>query len=416
MDGPIERVDAKAGDAAAIPLPDPNAQSPLEGFVHDVDYTRFDTRIGRLVPIGLAGLVAWVAYEGGSGWAIAVGGIVASALVAVVVLLERDRWRAQDVLHWFQAERLRRWLQDTGSVAPNGDPAAAEIWLGVHQPGSVPQLYRAIAAGQTGDRFRFASELAAVPETTPTDRAMKAWLVESVRWTATGEADAARVRALADEVPDAPVRSTLGVWLTCVDAARRRSEGDRGWIAPMVAEWAQSPRPDLGWRRRSRLWLSRLVVVLVFAISSVVFSSVALTIAEREDAVPAEYANTTYGTRGDLPGFDDQRMVQVLPALARAIPAATRIGSAALSDEAVDELIFDGLPTFIWDTGAIDIAAPADAPGHRIWEIEVLLGGSGESASSAIVTFDDASGPRRLYRIDPAVVAAVREASGLPAS
>jgi hypothetical protein len=399
-----------------IPLPDRNAHSPLEGFVHDVDYTRFDTRFGRLVPIGLAGLVAWVAHEGGVGWALAIGGLVAIALVMVVVVVERDRWRAQDVLHWFQAGRMRRWLQETGGISPNGDPAAAEIWLGVHQPGSVPHLYRAIVAAQTGDRFRFASELAAVPEATPIDRAMKAWLVESLRWTATGEADAARVRALADEVPDATVRSELDAWLASVDAARRRSEGHRGWIAPMVAEWTQSPRYDLGWRQRSRLWLSRFVVVLVFAVSSVVFSSVALTLVEREDAIPADYAKTTYGIRGDLPGFDDQRMVHVLPALARAIPAATRIGSAALTDDAVDRLIFDELPTFIWDTGAIDIAAPADAPGHRVWEIEVLLGGSGDTASSAIVTFDDGSGPRQLYQIDPAVVAALREAAGLPAN
>lgn len=406
----------KAGDGAAIPLPDPNVPSPLEGFVHDVDYTRFDTRFGRLMPIGLAGLVALVAYQGGAAWAITGGGLVAVVLVAVVVVLERDRWRAQDVLHWFQAERLRRWLQDTGSAAPNGDPAAAEVWLGVHQPGSVPQLYRAIAASQTGDRFRFASELAAVPETTPTDRAMKAWLVESVRWTATGEADPANVRALTDEVPAGPVRSALDAWLASVDAAHRRSVGDRDWIAPMVAEWARSPRPDLGLRRRSRLWLSRLVVVLVFAISSAVFSSFALTIAERGEAIPAEYTKTTYGIRGDLPGFDDQRMVHVLPALARALPASTRIGSAELSDEAVDQLIFDGLPTFIWDTGEIDIAAPADAPGHRVWEIEILLGGSGDAASSAIVTFDGETGPRHLYRIDPAVVAALREAAGLPAS
>jgi hypothetical protein len=416
VDGLIARVDLKAGNEGAIPLPAWNAHSPLEGFVHDIDYTRFDTRFGRMVPIGLAGLVAWVTYEGGVGWALAVGGLVAIALVVVVVVLERDRWRAQDVLHWFQAGRMRRWLQETGGISPNGDPAAAEIWLGVHQPGSVPHLYRAIVAAQTGDRFRFASELAAVPEATPTDRAMKAWLVESLRWTATGEADAAKVRALAGEVPDATIRSALDAWLSSVDAARRRSEGDRGWIAPMVAEWAQSPRHDLGLRRRSRLWLSRFVVVLVFGVSSVVFSSVALTLAEREDAIPADYAKTTYGIRGDLPGFDDQRMVHVLPALARAIPAATRIRSAALNDDAVDRLIVDDLPTFIWDTGAIDIAAPADASGHRVWEIEVLLGGSADTASAAIVTFDDESGPRHLYQIDPAVIAALREAAGLPAS
>jgi hypothetical protein len=413
--GPVARVDLKAGDEGPIPLPDRNAHSPLEGFVHDVDYTRFDTRFGRLVPIGLAGLVAWVAYEGGVGWALAIGGVIAIVLVVVVIALERDRWRAQDVLHWFQAGRMRTWLHDTGGISPNGDPAAAEIWLGVHQPGSVPHLYRAIVAAQTGDRFRFVSELAAVPEATPTDRAMKAWLVESLRWTATGEADAARVRALADEVPDPTVQSALNVWLASVAAARRRSQGDRGWIAPMVAGWAQSPRYDLGWRRRSRLWLSRFVVVLVFAVSSVVFSSVGLTLAERQAAIPADDAKTTYAIRGDLPGFDEERMVHVLPALARAIPAATRIGDAALSDDAFDRLTFDDVPTFIWATGPVDIAAPADAPGRRVWEIEVLLGGSADTASSAIVTFDDASGPRNLYRIDPVVVAALREAAGLPA-
>ncbi len=47
-----------------------------------------------------------------------------------------------------------------------------------------------------------------------------------------------------------------------------------------------------------------------------------------------------------------------------------------------------------------------------MWEIEVLLG-SGTPAS-AILTFDGESGPRYLYRIDPAAFDAVRAAGGLP--
>ena len=48
---------------------------------------------------------------------------------------ERDRWRAQDVLHWYQADRCTAWRAATGSAGPSsGDPAEAEVWLGAHQP------------------------------------------------------------------------------------------------------------------------------------------------------------------------------------------------------------------------------------------------------------------------------------------
>jgi hypothetical protein len=42
-----------------------------------------------------------------------------------------------------------------------------------------------------------------------------------------------------------------------------------------------------------------------------------------------------------------------------------------------------------------------------------LLGGSGATASSAIVTCDGVLGPGDLYGIDPAVVARLRAAAGL---
>ena len=104
-----------------------------------------------------------------------------------------------------------------------------------------------------------------------------------------------------------------------------------------------------------------------------------------------------------------------LRALERALSGATRT-RGPLDDAAFAIAIDQGLPTLIWSTGAIELAPPPDAVGHRVWEVEVLLGGSADTASSVIVTFDGEGGPRDLYRIDPAAVTTFRRAVGLPES
>jgi len=182
----------------------------------------------------------------------------------------------------------------------------------------------------------------------------------------------------------------------------------------MVAEWPRSPRPDLGWRRRVRLWLSRFVVVIVFVVGSVVLTATAVEFTDGSAAIPTDYEQTTYAIRGELPEFDEQRVLRVLPILEAALPSAVRLRS--IDDEMFDRIVQDGEPTFTWTTVAIDLASPSDASGRRLWEIEVQLGGVGDLSSSAVVTLDGPPGPRFLYRIDSAVVAALREASGLGAT
>jgi hypothetical protein len=163
-----------------------------------------------------------------------------------------------------------------------------------------------------------------------------------------------------------------------------------------------------------RIWLSRFVVLIMFAVPAVVFSSIGVAIAERGDPIPPEYAKTTYGIRGDLPGFDDQAAAHTLPALARSLAIATRVEPASLDNETYNGLVDASTPTFTWTTGAIELAPPADLRGHRVWSTEVLLGGLGEATSAAIVIVDDADGPAYLYRIDPGVFRSLREAAGLP--
>lgn len=393
---------------------DLEADPALEGLVHAVDFTRFDSRAGQLGTLALAAAVAVIAARLGTDAAILAGAGIAVALLVAVLATERDRWRAQDVLAWYQGERLDRWIRDTGDVGPRGDPAAAEIWLGAHQPGTVPQLYRALAAGYTQDAVVIEREIARMPEASTLDRAWKAWFVLTGRLQDTGIGDPAELARLVDALPPSSDRSLFLSVLALVASARRRMAGDRRWIEPLADERSRARRTPLGFRRRTRIWLSRFVVVIMFAVPAVLFSSFGLAIAERGDPIPPEYAKTEFASRGDLPAFDSRSVTRELPALARALPDAVRVDAAALDDDAFAVLIDESVPTFIWTTGAIDVAGPSDAPGRHLWEVEILLGGSGDTASSAIVTFDGERGPRYLYRIDPDIVTRLRQAVGLP--
>ena len=394
--------------------PGPHANPPLGGFVHDIDFTRFDGRSGRLIPLGLAAVVAVIAASTGIRAALIAGLGVGGLLALAAVAFERDRWRAQDVFQWYQRGRLDRWLRDTGAASPGGDPAAAEIWLGGHRPGTVPQVYRALAAYHTGDPVVIQREVAAMPDGSILDRAWKEWLFQTNRFTQTGSAEPTELARLIGELPPSADRRIFESWLATVESARRRLAGDRRWIEPLAAERERAEPTPLGVRRRTRIWLSRFAVVIMFAIPAVLLSSLSLASADRGDPIPPEYAKTTYAIRGDLPGFGEQRVVRILPALAGALPSAVRVGAAALEEAAVEGIIDERMPTFIWTTGAIDVTGPSDAPGRHLWEVEFLLGGPGATASSVVVTLDGEKGPRYLYWIDPAVTTRLREAVGLP--
>ena len=121
--------------------------NPLEGFVHDVDVTRFDSRLGRIVPIALAVLVGVIAANLGATPALGAGILVAAGLVVAVIALERAAGAPR-------TSCTGTWRTDTGAggrrrdrtARSSADPAEAEMWLGAHPPGSVPQVYRAITA------------------------------------------------------------------------------------------------------------------------------------------------------------------------------------------------------------------------------------------------------------------------------
>jgi hypothetical protein len=338
--------------------------------------------------------------------------LVGAGLVIAVIVGEHDRWRAQDVFQWFYAGRRRRWEEDTGNADPSNEVAAAEVWLGAHQQGTVPQVYRAIAAGWTLDPRRAAEEVAAMPETTPAERALKLWAEVAPTWIATGDADTAEIDAIVRELPGGDDRSMLRSWLALVESGRRWMRRERGWIRPLIAEWPDARRERLGIRRRTRLWLSRFIVLPVFLVSTLVCVSLALTIADPMRQVPADYAETTIYTRGTLPGYDPEQVWITLPHLAAALPAATKADPAVLDPETIDLATSFGLPTLIWEIGRIDVDGPTDFPGHRVWSIEVLLGAAAGDGN-AIITFDRDGGPAWLYRIDPVVVPLVRAAVGI---
>jgi hypothetical protein len=254
---------------------------PLDEFFHAIDFTWFDTRPGRLIPLAFAAFVALVAADAGPQPAITVAGGVSALLVLTSVSMERDRWHAQDVVAWYQQERRERWILDTGSPSPIGDPIAAEIWLGVHRRGTVPQLYRALAALNAGDALVIGRELEAMPDSTPTERAWRIWFVENRRWNETGVAEVTALAALVPILPISRDQETFRSWLAIVESHRRRAAKDRRWIEPMVERRRSARRPARSKRRRARIWYSRFEAVPVFWVQAVVFASIAVQLAQR---------------------------------------------------------------------------------------------------------------------------------------
>ena len=192
---------------------------------------------------------------------------------------------------------------------------------GRSQGGTVPQFYRAIAAGATEDEHRFGVELGRMADGTPADRALKLFAVEGTRFRRSGTADIDELTTLVDELPSSPLRVDLESWLALVKAQRRWSLGQPDWLAPLEAEQSRSERQPLPPGRRLRIWSvgsgpswsSQSDPWWLFAVR-----------AAGSAAIRPEYERTTYAIRGDLPGFDDQALVRALPGLEQALSSATR--------------------------------------------------------------------------------------------
>jgi hypothetical protein len=389
--------------------------NPFEGFVHDVDVTRLDGRAGRVAIPLLALAVAGVAVT--AGWS-AAGALMAAIVIGLALAItyfERDRWRAQDVMIWFNIGRIRRWVEDTGSMAPVGDPARAEVWLGAHQAGTVPQQYRAMAALQTGDQFRSQREIDAMPDATPGDRALKLWVTERHQWMRSGLANTGELRALLDELPESDDKAMIQEWFSQVEAADRWVRREPSWLEPLLAEWSRARRYKLGVRGMTRLWFGRFFVLPAFVVLSLAWSATGISLGIGREHVPADYSKTTLSARGDIPVDISTDIWPALLKLATALPNGTRSLPTALDGNSMDGLLATSLPTIIWETGAIAIGGPADAPGRRVWSIEVLLGHATADGTAAIVTFDRAGGPSYLYTVDAEVGDTLRSVLGLPA-
>jgi hypothetical protein len=204
-------------------------------------------------------------------------------------------------------------------------------------------------------------------------------------------------------------------WFSQVEAADRWVRREPSWLEPLLAEWSRARRYKLGVRGTTRLWFGRFFVLPAFVVLSLAWSATGISLGIGREHVPASYSQTTLSARGDISADISSDIWPALLKLANALPNGTRSLPTALDGNSIDGLLATSLPTIIWETGAIAIAGPADAPGRRVWSIEVLLGHSTAAGTAAIVTFDRAGGPSYLYTVDAGVGDSLRSVLGLPA-
>ena len=390
--------------------PDPGEARVAErdAFWADLHRSALSSGPARFAPFALAAGVAAMAVLAGQAAVAAATAAIAALYTVALWRIDRPRWQAQDVVHRYHALRRLRWDVETGGPSPVEQPGRAETWLALHPRGSVPQLYRALAAAQSGDPVLARRELDAMEAESPLDRARLAWLRVATGIDRGEHPDLAELRTSIAGLPAGPDRAELEAFIAQAEAAERHAAGDRGWLGPLVAARPALPRIRLPIRSLARLWFARLGSVLGFLVLALVLGSVAPSVfAER---IPQEYAQTRLSIRGEHPAFDSDAVTRSLPGLARALVVGTREQLEPLDEVTWSELVDSGLPTLIWEVGAIEVPGPADAPG-RLWQVEVLLGADD---GRVLLTFDGADGPVYAYRIDPAAVAPLAAALGVP--
>ena len=383
----------------------------VHAFHHDLSVSPLLRGFRWIVWVVVAAGVAF-AWGAVGPWAgVMLGLLVTGLLIALIASFDQARWRAQDVYAWYQAGRARRWITDTGAPGPTSGRAEAEVWLGAHPRGTVPQIYRAIAASHTGDGTVLAREVRSMPDTTLAQQAWMAWVPAAWAIERTGSADLTPLTACVAELPDGEDRYQLATWLAIVESLRRHGLRDRSWTTPLAERWPGAERVAVGMRFRADLWFGRYVVVVGFVLTTLALVAAGLG----TEQIPPEYAKTTFATRGEASVIDEHAVFKALPSLARAVADGTPVSASPLDGATLDRLVGDSLPTFIWETDAISLQPPAVAAGRHVWSVEVLLGSPGARPPVAVVTFDTEGGPAHAYVIDGGVVETLRRALGLPA-
>ncbi len=383
-------------------------EAASEAFTRDL----FTGRLARpavafvLVATGVAVAWAWNGVSPAIAASVAIAIVV--GIVAVTSVLDRRRWRGQDVLLWQQAGRTRRWIDETGGPSPNEHPAQAETWLGTHPRGTVPQAYRVMAASLAADPVVRDRELAAYVPRSEADAAWRTWLAVAPLALAGGDADLSRVRAAAGALPDGDDRRQLEAGVAVADALGRHRRRDPTWLEPLLAAYTTVTRERLPLRQRLRLWFGRLAIVLSFVVPA---AGLAVSGLGTPEPFPRAYLDTTIATRGDIGTIDQAALLAALSRLAVEVRRQDSTAATVIGQEQLDGLIADGLPTLIWDVDEIDIAGPAGVGCDRVSSIETLLG-DGPPGGSAIVACHGQRGAR-VMPVSADTIAAIRDALGV---
>jgi hypothetical protein len=368
----------------------------------------------RSIALGLAALgiaVAWISNAVATPVGVGAGIAVTAGLVVALIALDGPRWRAQDVVLWQQAARNRRWREDTGGASPTQHPAQAELWLGSHPRGSVPQVYRVMAASLAGDVVAHERELRAWNPATATETAWKAWATVAPRAMNGEDVDLGEVRDAVGAVP-AEERRDLEAGLAVAEALRRHHTGDDGWLLPLVQarEWIH--REHVGLVPRFRLLLNRVLIVGSFLIPAV---ALAWSGVGTPEPFPRAYLSTNIATRGDIGRIDQVRLLRALPGLAREVATSAPLRDVPTGVDELNRRISGALPTLIWEVDRIDLDGPDGVRCDHVWSIESLLGDAADGPM-AIVTCDRRGGPAYLVPVDPATATEIEAALGVGAA
>jgi hypothetical protein len=396
----------------------PGSRSAISGGVGSRDPERLSdavwtSRLHGPVPalsvVGLALGLTWLGRLVSWPLAAALGVVLMAVLAAMVVLVDRPRWKAQDVIDARQRYRRRRWIRDTGSDPPD-DRAAAEVWLGAHLPGSVPPVYRALAAITAEDDRQQTTTLAALPSQSPADVFDRAWIRSVAAFTGGGPVDSTELREALALMPDSDDRLMGEIWVALLDAYSRWRRRESQWWEPIGRDWPAARSSVPAARVGAGLWFRRLALPFAFAATAVT-AGVIVTWSQPTDGAGANYGQTELSTRGEVQPDADPHLWRAMVGVEAALPSARRIVASPLDEEAVDALLASRLPTVIWRVDRLDLS-PGDSPHRHIWSLEILGGGP---SPSMVVTLDRMSGPAYLYDLDARAWSDVRGALGLPA-